>query len=165
MSNQVNDENVGLLKQLVTTVQKKNDKEKVDNSIKMKPAKVIGVDEDTYKVFAYFIDDTEQNAYTFYNKSGEVLTEGDNVRVYYTTNPAKGWIGLKSGATIGDGITINNNNTYTTAIHFTATGFDLTFNSSGGRFVNTFTVTEDGMGNITKITNETAGRSIDVSYD
>lgn len=99
MSNQVNDENVGLLKQLVTTVQKKNDKEKVDNSIKMKPAKVIGVDEDTYKVFAYFIDDTEQNAYTFYNKSGEVLSEGDNVRVYYTTNPAKGWIGARCGET------------------------------------------------------------------
>ena len=97
MSNQVNDENVGLLKQLVTTVQKKNDKEKVDNSIKMKPAKVIGVDEDTYKVFVYFIDDIEQNAYTFYNKSGEVLSEGDNVRVYYTTNPAKGWIGARCG--------------------------------------------------------------------
>lgn len=99
MSNQVNDENVGLLKQLVTTVQEKNDKEKVDNSIKMKPAKVIGVDEDTYKVFVYFIDDTEQNAYTFYNKSGEVLSEGDNVRVYYTTNPAKGWIGARCGET------------------------------------------------------------------
>lgn len=97
MSNQVSDENVGLLKQLVTTVQKKNDKEKVDNSIKMKPAKVIGVDEDTYKVFVYFIDDIEQNAYTFYNKSGEVLSEGDNVRVYYTTNPAKGWIGARCG--------------------------------------------------------------------
>lgn len=97
MSNRVNDENVGLLKQLVTTVQKKNDKEKVDNSIKMKPAKVIGVDEDTYKVFVYFIDDIEQNAYTFYNKSGEVLSEGDNVRVYYTTNPAKGWIGARCG--------------------------------------------------------------------
>ena len=99
MSNQVNDENVGLLKQLVTTVQKKNDKEKVDNSIKMKPAKVIGVDEDTYKVFVYFIDDIEQNAYTFYNKSGEVLSEGDNVKVYYTTNPAKGWIGARCGET------------------------------------------------------------------
>lgn len=102
MSNQVNDENVGLLKQLVTTVQKKNDKEKVDNSIKMKPAKVIGVDEDTYKVFVYFIDDIEQNAYTFYNKSGEVLTEGDNVKVYYTTNPAKGWIGARCGETVVD---------------------------------------------------------------
>lgn len=97
MSNQVNDENVGLLRQLVTTVQKKNDKEKVDNSIKMKPAKVIGVDEDTHKVFVYFIDDIEQNAYTFYNKSGEILTEGDNVRVYYTSNPAKGWIGARCG--------------------------------------------------------------------
>lgn len=56
-------------------------------------------------------------------------------------------------------------NVYTTAIHFTATGFDLTFDSSGGRFMNTFTVTEDSAGNITKITNETAGRSIDVSYE
>ena len=102
MSNQVNDENVGLLRQLVTTVQKKNDKEKVDNSIKMKPAKVIGVDEDTYKVFVYFIDDIEQNAYTFYNKSGEILTEGDNVKVYYTTNPAKGWIGARCGETVID---------------------------------------------------------------
>lgn len=57
------------------------------------------------------------------------------------------------------------NNTYTTAIHFTDTGFDLTFSGSGGTFLNTFTVTEDGAGNITKITNETAGRSIDVAYD
>ena len=56
-------------------------------------------------------------------------------------------------------------NAYTTAIHFTATGFELTFDSSGGRFMNTFTVTEDGSGNIIKITNETAGRSIDVSND
>ena len=32
-------------------------------------------------------------------------------------------------------------------------------------FVNTFTVTEDGAGNITKITNENAERSIDVTYD
>lgn len=54
---------------------------------------------------------------------------------------------------------------YTTAIHFTDTGFDLTFNSSGGTFLNTFTVTEDSAGNITKITNETAGRGIDVTYD
>lgn len=56
-------------------------------------------------------------------------------------------------------------NTYTTAIKFTSTGFDLTFSGSGGDVVNTFTVTEDGAGNITKITNETAGRSIDVTYE
>lgn len=91
------DSNVELLKQAFTAIQKKNDKEKVDNSINVKPAKVIGIDEDTHKVFTYFIDDTEQNAYTFYNKSGEVLSEGDTVRVYYTTNPAKGWIGARCG--------------------------------------------------------------------
>lgn len=161
----MSDNNVELLKQAMVAMNKKSNSEKVDITIKMKPAKVIGVDEDTQKVFAYFIDDLNQNTYTFNNKSGETLSVGDNIKIFYTTNPAKGWVGLRYGATIRDGITINNNNAYTTAIHFTATGFDLTFDSSGGRFVNTFTVTEDSAGNITKITNETAGRSVDISYD
>lgn len=165
MTENTKDENSKLLTELISSVQKKNDKDKVDSSIKSKQAKVIGIDTETEMAFVYFLDDVEQTQYSFYNKSGENIEEGDNVKVFYTSNPAKGWIGLKSGATIGDGITINNNNAYTTAIHFTPTGFDLTFDSSGGRFVNVFTVTEDGAGNIIKITNETAGRSIDVSYD
>lgn len=160
------DNNVELLKQAFTAIQKKNDKEKPDNSINMKPAKVIGTDDDTHKVFAYFLDDAEQQQYTFYNKSGENISEGDTVKIFYTTNPAKGWVGARAGE---PDIYINNSsidvNTYTTAIHFTDTGFDLTFNSSGGTFLNTFTVTEDSAGNITKITNETAGRGIDVTYD
>ncbi|MBP0984953.1 MAG: hypothetical protein J6A19_14630 [Oscillospiraceae bacterium] len=91
------DNNVELLKQAIIGIHKKTDKEKVENSINVKPAKVIGIDEDTYKVFVYFIDDVNQQMYTFYNKSGEVLSEGDNVRIYYTTNPAKGWIGARCG--------------------------------------------------------------------
>ena len=91
------DSNVDLLKQAISGMHKKLDKEKVDTSINVKPAKVIGVDEDTHKVFAYFIDDINQQEYTFYNKSGEIVSEGDNVKIYYTTNPAKGWIGARCG--------------------------------------------------------------------
>lgn len=70
-----------------------------------------------------------------------------------------------TGQQVPQSVSAFSDKSYTTAIHFTATGFDLTFDSSGGRFVNTFTATEDSAGNITKITNETAGRSIDVTYD
>ena len=70
-----------------------------------------------------------------------------------------------TGQTVPQSVSAFSDKSYTTAIHFTATGFDLTFSGSGGRFVNVFTVTEDSAGNITKITNETAGRSIDVAYD
>lgn len=54
---------------------------------------------------------------------------------------------------------------YTTAIAFRSGGFDLTFVSGGKTYTNEFTVTEDSAGNITKITNETAGRKIVVTYD
>lgn len=90
-------DSVDLLKQIVTTVQKKNDKEQVNDTIRTKPAKVIGVDDETHKVFVYFLEDTEQKEYTFYNKSGEILSEGDTVKVFYTTNVAKGWIGARMG--------------------------------------------------------------------
>lgn len=90
-------DNIDLLKQIVSSVQKKNDKEQVNDTIRTKPAKVIGVDEETYKVFVYFLEDTEQKEYTFYNKSGEILSEGDTVKVFYTTNVAKGWIGARNG--------------------------------------------------------------------
>lgn len=95
----MSDNNVELLKQAMVAMNKKSNSEKVDTTIKMKPAKVIGVDEDTQKVFVYFIDDLNQNTYTFNNKSGEALSVGDNVKIFYTTNPAKGWIGVKSGET------------------------------------------------------------------
>lgn len=54
---------------------------------------------------------------------------------------------------------------YTTAIAFRSGGFDLTFVSGGKTYTNEFAVTEDSAGNITKITNETAGREIVVTYD
>lgn len=91
------DENSELLTELISTVQKKNDSEKIDNSIKSKQARVIAVDDETYKVFVYFLDDIEEKEYTFYNKTGEIINVGDTVKVFYTSNPAKGWIGNKNG--------------------------------------------------------------------
>ncbi len=59
-----------------------------------------------------------------------------------------------------------NSDAYTTAIVFKPGGFDLTFADSGGKSVtNEFEVTEDSVGNITKITNKTAEREITVTYD
>lgn len=57
------------------------------------------------------------------------------------------------------------NESYTTAIAFKAGGFGLTFVSNGEAYTNEFTVTEDSAGNITAITNETAGREIVVTYE
>ncbi len=57
------------------------------------------------------------------------------------------------------------NGTYAKKIAFRSGGFDLTFGSASGDVVNSFTITEDSSGNITRITNTTAGRSIEVTYD
>lgn len=73
--------------------------------IKQRLAVVIDINEDTNKAFVYFIDDEKQTRYSFYNKSGENLEEGDTVKVFYTTNVAKGWIGERNGSP-----NINNNN-------------------------------------------------------
>ena len=64
------------------------------------------------------------------------------------------------------GLYVNNanSNAYTTGIKFTSTGFDLTFSDGEKSYVNSFVVSEDASGNITKIINETAGRSIDITY-
>ena len=91
------DENSELLAELISTVQKKNDSKKVDNSVKSKQARVIGVDDETYKVFVYFLDDIEEKEYTFLNKTGEVINTDDTVKVFYTSNPAKGWIAERGG--------------------------------------------------------------------
>lgn len=54
---------------------------------------------------------------------------------------------------------------YTTAIAFNSTGFDLTFDVGGKSVTNEFSVSEDSAGNITSITNDTAERTIKVTYD
>ncbi len=92
-----NDNSCELLEKVISSVQRKNDKNKAKDSLLTKQAKVVGYDGETYNAVIYFIDDLKQTNYTVYNKTGEILSEGDNVKVYYTTNPAKGWIGLRLG--------------------------------------------------------------------
>lgn len=55
---------------------------------------------------------------------------------------------------------------YTTGITFKGdTAFDLTFKTENGlSYKNSFSVTNDKTGKITSIKNETAGRSIAISY-
>ena len=65
------------------------------------------------------------------------------------------------------GLYVNNanSNAYTTGIKFTATGFDLTFSDGEKSYVNSFVVSEDANGNITKISNNSTGRDIDITYE
>lgn len=86
-----------LFDKAIGAAQEANSKDKTNDILMVKQAKVVGYDSDTYKTFVYFIDDINQVNYTLYNKTGETLSEGDTVKVYYTTNPAKGWIGMRCG--------------------------------------------------------------------
>ena len=97
MADSTKDKNSDLLKELISSVQKKNDINKTKDAVKSKQARVIGVDNETYKVVVYFLDDIEQREYTFYNKTGEIINTGDTVKVFYTSNPAKGWIAKRNG--------------------------------------------------------------------
>ena len=54
--------------------------------IKQRLAKVIEVDTDSQKVYVYFVDDENQTQYVYYNKTNEIITSGDNVKVFYTSD-------------------------------------------------------------------------------
>ena len=78
------------------------------NYVKQRMAIVTAVDNDTQKVYVYFIDDENQTQYVYYNKTGETISEGDNVRVFYTSDIIKGWIGSKSGQPSASTVTEQN---------------------------------------------------------
>lgn len=87
-----------LIEQAIELVQKKKTNEVADNNIKTKTANVIAYDKENCIATISLIEDRNNNEYKIYNKSGESLNEGDVVKVYYTTNVAKGWIGSRVGA-------------------------------------------------------------------
>lgn len=87
-----------LIEQAIELVQKKKTNEMADNNIKTKTANVIAYDKENCIATISLIEDRNNNEYKIYNKSGEYLNEGDVVKVYYTTNVAKGWIGSRVGA-------------------------------------------------------------------
>ena len=115
------DKTADLLKKIISKMQKKKEQESriENNTIMVKPAKVI--DSNGQNVNIYFLDDKNQTIYTLYNKTGETLNENDDVKVYYTSNPAKGWVGMRCGITKEDNanglepivaITINSDTDY-----------------------------------------------------
>lgn len=94
------DKTADLLKKIISKMQKKKEQESriENNTIMVKPAKVI--DSNGQNVNIYFLDDKNQTIYTLHNKTGETLNENDDVKVYYTSNPAKGWVGMKCGESL-----------------------------------------------------------------
>lgn len=86
-----------LIEQAIELVQKKKMNELADNNIKTKTANVITYDKESCTATISLVEDRNNNEYRVYNKSGEDLSEGDVVKVFYTTNVAKGWIETRMG--------------------------------------------------------------------
>lgn len=75
----------------------KNINKKSANYIKQRIGKVIEYDSDNRKAYVVFPEDEKEQIHTYYNKTAEYLEEGNQVKIFYTTNIDKGWIGLKLG--------------------------------------------------------------------
>ncbi len=82
---------------LIDSRSKKAIEAETKRSVKTKNGIVVSYDDTAYSAVVSFPEDGNNVLNTYYNKTGEILSEGDNVKVYYTTNPAKGWIGLRLG--------------------------------------------------------------------
>lgn len=99
------------------------------------------------------------------------IADGGFVEKIYSSARSSSQDNYTTGDIVGQSVpqsvggAASNNAVYTKKIAFKDGGFALTFGGSGGDTVNEYTVTEDSSGNITKITNTTAGRSIDITYD
>ena len=75
----------------------KNLNNKSNNYIKQRIGNVVEYDEDNGRAYVIFPEDENQQMHTYYNKTSEVLEEGNQVRVFYTVNIDKGWIGARCG--------------------------------------------------------------------
>lgn len=74
------------------------DKVNADNYIlRCKNADVIWYQPMTLIACVRFCEDVNRNEYHLYNRCGAYLEAGDSVKVYYTTNAAKGWIAVRNG--------------------------------------------------------------------
>lgn len=78
--------------------QNKYDKENADNYIlRAKSAVVIWYQPMTLIACVRFCEDKNENEYHLYNRCCAFLSPGDIVKVFYTTNAAKGWIMVRFG--------------------------------------------------------------------
>lgn len=97
-----NNANFDLLEKAITLIKNKNDKQKPDTQLKCRAARVVSYDNKTFQAIVCFIDDNQNNEYALINKTNEKLSENDTVKVFYTTNVAKGWIGARMGEPVID---------------------------------------------------------------
>lgn len=90
--------NVSLLKDAINAAQNKYDEDNADNYIlRCKNAVVIWYQPMTLIACVKFCEDKNENEYHLYNRCCAFLAPGDQVKVYYTTNAAKGWIAVRCG--------------------------------------------------------------------
>lgn len=92
------DSNINLMKEAMNITQNKYNEDNADNYIlRCKNAIVIWYQPHTLIACIRFCEDKNENEYHLYNRCGAYLSPGDNVKVYYTTNAAKGWIAARCG--------------------------------------------------------------------
>ncbi|MCM1277292.1 MAG: hypothetical protein NC299_18360 [Lachnospiraceae bacterium] len=86
------------MKQAMNSTQNKYDEENADNYIlRAKSAVVIWYQPMTLIACVRFCEDKNENEYHLYNRCCAFLSPGDIVKVFYTTNAAKGWIMVRFG--------------------------------------------------------------------
>lgn len=114
--------------------------------------------DDTTGVYEYCL------AYVRVSSSGNILSIESHIG-QGTENVTPWAKGLLGGGSSSASATIDAS-VYTTGVKFTGTsGFDLTFKDTNGlSYVNKFKITEQN-GKISKITNNTTGRSITINYE
>lgn len=69
----------------------------LDKAVKTKSGVVVSYDDSAHCAVVNFPEEGSGATYLFYNKTPEVLDAGDTVRVFYTNNLARGWIGERCG--------------------------------------------------------------------
>lgn len=83
---------------MLNSVQNQYDNENADNYIlRCKNAEVLWYQPVKCIACIRFLEDKNKNEYHLYNRCGAYLIPGDEVKVYYTTNAAKGWIAVRNG--------------------------------------------------------------------
>lgn len=92
------DSSITLLKEAMNITQNKYDEDNADNYIlRAKSAVVIWYQPMTLIACVRFCEDKNENEYHLYNRCCAFLSPGDVVKVFYTTNAAKGWIMVRCG--------------------------------------------------------------------
>ncbi len=87
-----------LIKNVLSLSQDHYNKENADNYIlRCKNAEVLWYQPMKLIACVRFCEDKNKNEYHLYNRCGAYLAPGDQVKVYYTTNAAKGWIAVRNG--------------------------------------------------------------------